>query len=140
MAHRIFRIAVKLRNRKALRMTRFFGWTASLALVLLAGSPLAFAHAMLVRSSPADRAVVRSHQVNIALTYDSRIETRRSTVKLTDAGGNAVPLQIEHSAKPSELNAIARGLANGKYQIHWQVLASDGHISRGDIAFTVAAQ
>ena len=121
-------------------MTRFFGWTAPLALMFLAGSQLAFAHAMLVRSSPADQAVVHSHQVSIALSYDSRIETRRSTVKLTDAAGRPVPLQVEHSAKPSELNAVARGLANGKYQIHWQVLASDGHISRGDVTFTVAAQ
>jgi hypothetical protein len=51
-----------------------------------------------------------------------------------------VALQIERSAKPSELNAVAQDLANGKYQIHWQVLASDGHITRGDITFTIAAQ
>lgn len=121
-------------------MTRFLGWTAPLALVFLAGAPAAFAHAMLVHSSPADQAVVRSHQVDIALDYDSRIEASRCTVKLTDAAGKPVPLQMEHSAKPSELNAVAHGLANGKYQIHWQVLASDGHITRGDVPFTVAAQ
>lgn len=121
-------------------MTRFLGWTAALTLVLLAGSPLAFAHAMLVHSSPADQAVVHSHQVDIALDYDSRIEARRCTVKLTDAAGKAVALQMEPSAKPSELNAVAHGLANGKYQIHWQALASDGHITRGDLTFTVAAQ
>lgn len=120
-------------------MTRLFGWTVSL-MVLLAGSPLAFGHAMLVHSSPADHAVVHSHQVSIALDYDSRIETRRSSVKLTDAAGKPVPLQIEQGAKPSQLNAVAHGLANGKYQIHWQVLASDGHITRGDVTFTVAAQ
>lgn len=121
-------------------MTRFLGWTAALTLVLLAGSPLAFAHAMLVHSSPADQSVVHSHQVDIALDYDSRIEARRCTVKLTDAAGKAVALQMEPSAKPSELNAVAHGLANGKYQIHWQALASDGHITRGDLTFTVAAQ
>jgi copper resistance protein C len=120
-------------------MTRFLGWIAALTLVLLAGSPLAFAHAMLVHSSPANQAVVHSHQVDIALDYDSRIEARRCTVKLTDAAGKPVALQMEHSAKPSELNAVAHGLANGKYQIHWQVLASDGHITRGDVTFTVAA-
>jgi methionine-rich copper-binding protein CopC len=125
---------------EALRMTRFLGWTASLAFVLLAGSPAAFAHAMLVHSSPVDQSVVRNHQVDIALDYDSRIEASRCTVKLTDAAGKPVALQMEHSTKPSELNAVAHGLANGKYQIHWQVLASDGHITRGDVSFTVAAQ
>jgi methionine-rich copper-binding protein CopC len=121
-------------------MARFFGWTATLAMVLLAGSPAAFAHAMLMHSTPADQAVVHSRQVDIALDYDSRIEASRCTVKLTDAAGKAVALEIGRSAKPSELTAVAHGLANGKYQIHWQVLASDGHITRGDIAFTVAAQ
>jgi copper resistance protein C len=125
---------------EAIRMTRFFRWIFSLALLVLAGSPLAFAHAMLVHSSPANQAVVHSRRVSITLSYDSRIETRRSTVKLTDAAGKPVQLQVERSAKPSELNAVAHGLPNGKYQIHWQVLASDGHISRGDLTFTVAAQ
>ena len=121
-------------------MTRFVGWTASLAWILLVGSPAVFAHAMLVHSSPADHSVVHSGHVDIVLDYDSRIETSRSTVKLTDAGGTPLPLQIEHSGKASELNAVAHGLPNGKYQIDWQVLASDGHITRGDVAFTVAAQ
>jgi methionine-rich copper-binding protein CopC len=121
-------------------VTRFLGWAATLATMLLVGSPAAFAHAMLVHSTPADQAVVHNHQVDIALDYDSRIEASRCTVKLTDAAGKPVALQMEPSTKPSELSAVAHGLANGKYQIHWQVLASDGHITRGDITFTVAAQ
>ena len=125
--------------REALRMTRLLGWIAPLAVVLLAGSPAAFAHAMLVHSSPADNAIVHSRQVDIALDYDSRIEAKRCTVKLTDAAGKPVALQMESSTKPSELKAVAHGLANGKYQIHWQALASDGHITRGDVTFTVAA-
>jgi methionine-rich copper-binding protein CopC len=118
----------------------FLGWTASLALLFCAASPAAFAHAILVRSTPADRAIVHSRQVDVALEYDSRIEASRCTVSLTDSAGKAVPLQMERSTKPAELKAVARNLANGTYRIHWQVLASDGHITRGDVAFTVAAQ
>ena len=118
-------------------MTSGRTWIASLALLLLA-APLAFAHAILVRSSPADQAVVHSRNVNVTLDYNSRIEASRCTVTLTRFGGRSVPLQMEDSTKPAELKAVARYLANGKYTIHWQVLASDGHITRGDIAFTVA--
>ncbi|MHB1936039.1 MAG: copper resistance CopC family protein [Acidobacteriaceae bacterium] len=121
-------------------MARFLAWTVAPALLLMGGSPAAFAHAALVHSIPADQAVVRSHQVDIALDYDSRIEARRCTVRLTDTAGKAFPLQMERSTKPSELKAAARNLADGKYQVHWQVLASDGHITRGDVAFTVAAK
>lgn len=120
--------------------TRFFGWTAALALLLFAASPAVFAHAILVRSTPANQAIVHSHQVDVVLEYDSRIEVGRCMVRLTDPAGKAFPLQMEPSTKPSELKAVARNLANGKYQIDWQVLASDGHITRGDVAFTVAAK
>ena len=118
-------------------MTRGPLWVVSLALLLLA-APMAFAHAILVHSSPTDQAVVHSRNVHLTLDYNSRIESRRCTVTLTRLGGQSVPLQMESSAKPAELNATARNLANGEYRIHWQVLASDGHITRGDIAFTVA--
>ncbi len=121
-------------------MARFLGWTVPVASMLLGGSPAAFAHAALVHSIPADQAIVHSHQVDIALDYNSRIEVSRCTVTLTDAAGKAFPLQMERSAKPSELKAVAHNVASGTYQIHWQVLASDGHITRGDVAFTVAAQ
>ncbi|MHB1957415.1 MAG: copper resistance CopC family protein [Acidobacteriaceae bacterium] len=121
-------------------MARFSGRTVPLALLLFAASPAAFAHAILVHSSPPDQAIVRSHQIDIVLDYNSRIEASRCTVRLTDTAGKAFPLQMERSARPSELKAVARNVANGKYRIHWQVLASDGHITRGDVAFTVAAQ
>ncbi len=115
---------------------------AALMLLLLAGSPAAFAHATLVRSTPADQAIVHSHEIDMALEYNSRIEASRCTVTLTDIAGKKIPLQREHSAKPSELKAAARNLKekDGPYRIHWQVLASDGHITRGDVAFTVSAQ
>jgi methionine-rich copper-binding protein CopC len=37
------------------------------------------------------------------------------------------------------LAAQVLGHAPGKYRIRWQVLALDGHITRGDIPFIVTA-
>jgi len=113
------------------------GMLAGAVLVLLT-APLAFAHAILVRSTPADRSVVRTGNVAMTLDYNSRIEASRCTLTLTNASGQRQALTIESAAKPSELKATTGSLANGKYLIHWQVLASDGHITRGDISFTVA--
>ena len=125
---------------KIVPITRLPRWAVPLALLLLAGSPAAFAHATLVRSTPGDRAIVHSHAIDVALEYNSRIEASRCTVTLTDVAGKIFPLQMERSARPSELKGVAHNLTNGKYRIHWQVLASDGHITRGDVAFTVWAQ
>ncbi len=36
-----------------------------------------------------------------------------------------------------ELRATASGLRPGTYKLRWQVLAIDGHITRGDIPFRV---
>lgn len=110
----------------------------SLAGLLLAASPMAFAHAILVRSTPADQAMVHSRNVDIALDYNSRIEASRCTLALTGPSGQKVPVHMEPSTSPSELKAEVENLTNGKYHIHWQALASDGHITRGDIAFTVS--
>lgn len=113
----------------------------TIPLLLLVGSaPVAFAHAILVHSSPTDQAVVHSRNAMLALDYNSRIDARRSTLTLTGPGGITIPIEMHPVAKPSELAAAAENLKNGNYQLHWQVLASDGHITRGEIAFTVNAK
>jgi methionine-rich copper-binding protein CopC len=40
--------------------------------------------------------------------------------------------------EPNEIRARTAGLANGSHWLSWQVLAVDGHITRGEIPFTVA--
>ncbi|MGH9616470.1 MAG: copper resistance CopC family protein [Acidobacteriaceae bacterium] len=120
-------------------MRTFFISLAAMCL-LFAACPLAFAHAILLRSTPADHAILRNRQIQIALEYNSRIEASRCTVTLTDVAGKTYPLQMQRSMRPSELKAYAPDLANGNYRIHWQVLASDGHITRGDVDFTVAVR
>lgn len=101
---------------------------------------MAFAHAILVHSTPADGSAVSTRNVELVLEYNSRIDAARSTLTLTDAGGKNVPVQREASAQPAELKAAAHDLSNGQYRIHWQVLASDGHITRGEVNFSVAAK
>jgi homogentisate 1,2-dioxygenase len=48
--------------------------------------------------------------------------------------------RIETEAPIDALIAKASGFAPGRYKIRWQVLAIDGHITRGDIPFTVQAR
>ncbi len=113
--------------------------TISLALFLFAGARIAFAHAILMHSTPVDQAVVHSRNVDLTLDYNSRIDASRCTLILTSPAEKNLPVQMQSSSKPWELKAFATNLASGIYHIHWQVLASDGHITRGEIVFTVAA-
>lgn len=107
------------------------------ALLLFASAPSLLAHAILVRSTPADGAVVHANSIELTLEYDSRIDSRLSTFTLQDSGSKKIPLQREPGRKPNEMKAKAGHLAAGKYHIYWQALASDGHITRGVISFTV---
>jgi hypothetical protein len=98
---------------------------------------LALAHAHLESSTPAANATVPAGNVAIELRFNSRVDGQRSTLGIEVAGGsgqaNLVP-EAQRSA--NTLNAHAN-LRPGKYVIQWQALAPDGHITRGEIPFTV---
>lgn len=110
----------------------FFSTTASL---LLGAS--AFAHAVLLESSPALKSSISGPDVPLRLRFNVRVDAARSRLTLVDPDGSLQTLQISRQDPPNMLSAQARGLRPGVYRLRWQVLASDGHITRGEISFTV---
>ena len=58
---------------------------------------------------------------------------------LNRPANGVVALALRTDTAPEVLAAEAKGLAPGPYRLRWQVLAVDGHITRGDIPFTVVA-
>jgi copper resistance protein C len=118
-----------------------FHWPAgavAFAVVLLLLLPhAAFAHAVLVKSSPAQGATVKSGDLDITLTYNSRIDAMHSSLHLIGPDGKAQTLAVDRHAAPNLLVSKAAGLTAGAYKLQWQVQASDGHISRGVVAFRV---
>jgi methionine-rich copper-binding protein CopC len=110
--------------------------TALLAAVLLLGPVPAFAHAILVDSVPAPQSHVPAGRLAISLRYNSRIDAERSKVTLTGPDGTTERLEIASPGRPDMLRAEAM-LRPGEYVLRWQVLAVDGHITRGDVPFTV---
>jgi len=98
-------------------------------------SPVAFAHARLVSSTPAAGGMAHGPSVAIMLKFDSRVDGARSHLALMMPNKNIKPLKII-SDGASELDAHAT-LSPGKYTIRWQALSVDGHITRGEIPFVV---
>ena len=98
----------------------------------------AHAHAVLVASTPPAGGTVAPGALGIALRYNSRIDRVRSMVTLVRPDGTAERLGVNASGAPDQLSAAAV-LAPGAYTLRWQVLATDGHITHGDVAFSVAA-
>jgi len=105
---------------------------AALGWIALAAGP-AVAHAIIVEAIPAVNAVVHGDKLAVALRFNSRIDHGRSRLALIDAAGKE-----RTKASPRDaLAATVENLTPGGYRLRWQVLALDGHITRGDIPFTV---
>ncbi|HKM65969.1 MAG TPA: copper resistance CopC family protein [Candidatus Acidoferrum sp.] len=108
----------------------------ALAVVLVAGR-IAEGHAILKESSPAANATVAGPDVAIMLKYNSRVDAARSKVQLSRPDNSVTDLPLEKQVSADTLTSKATGLAPGAYKIQWQVLAPDGHITRGVVPFTV---
>ncbi len=97
----------------------------------------AAAHAILLESDPPLHGKVPGPDVPIKLRFNVRIDANRSRLMLVRPDGSAQPLPISKLSPADTLSAQANSLAPGAYRLRWQVLASDGHITRGEILFTV---
>lgn len=100
----------------------------------LAATP-AGAHAILMDSQPAARSSAAPGPAAITLRFNSRIDRARSRLTLR-TGQAETPLTIQADSPADTLAAMAE-LRPGAHVIRWQVLAVDGHVTRGDIPFTV---
>jgi copper resistance protein C len=109
-----------------------------LAAFVLALPVPALAHAIVVAAEPAVGAILHGPTAQVVLRFNSRIDAERSRLTLIAPGGNARPLALTPRDTPDTLSAAVDGLGAGAYRLRWQVLAVDGHITRGDIPFTVA--
>ena len=110
---------------------------AVIAIVTLCTARYVEAHAVLKESQPAANGKVTGPDVPIMLRYNARIDAKLSKLQLLNPDNSTIDLPIEKQAAADTLNAKAMGLKPGAYRIRWQVLAPDGHITRGEVPFTV---
>jgi copper resistance protein C len=117
---------------------RRFAAAGLLAGILAAWQHPALAHAIIIDSTPAVNAAVAGPDVNVRLHFNSRIDQKRSRLALVGPGKKETPVTVEPDDAPDMLVGRAAEVAPGQYRLRWQVLAIDGHITRGDIPFTVS--
>ncbi|MBN8875728.1 MAG: copper resistance protein CopC [Rhodospirillales bacterium] len=110
---------------------------ALLAIAAIVLSPgAAQAHAILEASTPPAGGSVAAGTVAIELRYNSRIDKARSRLVLVKPDHSEAKLPIAQDGAPERLQTSV-SLTPGAYDLRWQVLAIDGHITRGDVRFDV---
>ncbi len=107
-----------------------------LGLVGLAALPRpAHAHAILVESDPPHEARVPEGERVLTFRFNARLDRLRS--RLTLIGADKTQTVLALLPGPDEVLSARAVLARGPATVRWQVLAMDGHITRGDVPFTV---
>jgi hypothetical protein len=97
----------------------------------------ASAHAILQQSQPPAGGSVPAGKVDMSFRYNSRIDRDRSRLTLTRPDHSQTVLKISPAGPPDTIDTGANLSMPGPYVVRWQVLAVDGHITRGDVPFTV---
>jgi len=107
------------------------------AVLLLCWALPCYAHAILLSATPAVNQVIKGPDIEVKLRFNSRIDVKRCRLLLLAPDGKLRSLAIDDSSGADTLISHATGLAKGSHMLRWQVLASDGHISRGEVPFRV---
>lgn len=113
-------------------------FTCFILFLIAVASEVCWAHAILMDSTPKLNSAVKGPDLDINLRFNVRIDGGRSRVRLVAADGTTSTLTLAPQARPDVLQTHAAGLKPGAYQLQWQVLAADGHMSKGEIPFTVS--
>lgn len=116
---------------------RFVAAVVTACGIALLAPVVAFAHAVLVESQPGVNSTVSGPEVAVLLKYSSRVDREHSTLTLLDPDGKVEKVSIEGEPTPGVLSAKLTGLVKGAYVLRWQVLATDGHVTRGKVPFQV---
>jgi copper resistance protein C len=98
---------------------------------------VALAHAVLVSAQPAENSTVAGPDVAVLLKYNSRVDVEHSMLTLLAPDGKVGKVAIRSEPTPGLLSAKLTGLVKGAYELRWQVLAIDGHVTRGKLLFQI---
>jgi methionine-rich copper-binding protein CopC len=110
---------------------------AGIAVAILVVAGFVEGHAILKETTPAANSKVAGPDVPIILKYNVRVDAKLSKVLLWNPDNSTAELKLDEQKSADTLTSKATGLKPGAYRIRWQVLAPDGHITRGEIPFTV---
>ena len=110
-----------------------------LALALFRGPGHAQGHGIVIDSTPRHEETVAAAPKKLMLRFNSRLEKRLCSVTLVGPQQENVLLVRQDTDAPPDtlIYPLPPDLKPGTYRAKWKVLAADGHVTEGAIAFTV---
>jgi copper transport protein len=108
---------------------------AALLVALMAGTSAARAHASLIGSEPADRAVVAGPPRAVTLTFNEPVSPL--VFRLLDPGGEVTELNGITANGATIIVALPAVVSRGTHLLSWRVISADSHPVGGALTFSV---
>ena len=109
------------------------------AVAALVAPAAAAAHATLLRTQPANGAVLAHAPRVVRVEFDDTIRVAPGNAAVANASGASVLAGKSHVAGHTLLVPLASGLRDGAYSVRWSIVSDDGHREQGVLAFAVGA-
>lgn len=101
---------------------------------------ISWGHGVLIESSPSHGAILKKSPSLISLRFNAALEPSITQVSLVDLKHQTHTLHITDESTLERIVATVPPLPPGVYHVHYQVLATDGHVTEGFIRFTILTQ
>jgi methionine-rich copper-binding protein CopC len=113
--------------------------TATSAALSLSGVAAAFAHAHLVRATPAEGGTVKSAPNEVTLKFNEKLEPAFSSAVIRDSAGKQVDRADAHvdTVDRTVVRVSLPPLDPGIYTVEWRAMSSDTHKINGNFKFRV---
>ncbi len=108
------------------------------ALVALLLPAAAAAHAYLIGSRPADRAVLEKAPREVRLEFTEGVRPAAGIEVVQNGGGSVLAGAARVQGRELVL-PLRRGLEDGVYTVRWRAISDDGHTAGGVLAFGVGS-
>lgn len=114
---------------------RAFAACAAVA-VMVIGAATIEAHMKVEKSEPAANAVVTSPMPHVQIFFSEAPDLKVSKMEIKGPSATT-KLSSLHVMDKSLMAMVEGDMPDGAYTVSWQAAGSDGHVQKGDIAFTV---
>ena len=113
-------------------------------LALWSDTGFAYAHALVIESSPKDGEVLSSAPGEVALRFNEKIEKSLATFSLTTSNGRVIRLPAQTKKyggeAPERLVIQLPDLGPNDYILRYKILSTDGHATSGILRFRVVGK
>jgi copper transport protein len=106
-----------------------------LAAVVLPGS--AWGHATLVRTVPANGAVLAHSPATVRIVFDDVVQRGPGIEAVRNRGASVLGGKPRVDRGRTLVLPLRPGLAKGDYTVRWAIVSDDGHLESGVLAFAV---